>query len=426
MALGYLLEPFIQVNTIVGTPVVGAKIYVYNGNTSVLATTYNDFEGHLNTNPVRTNTLGNCTIIADDSISYDIEIRDALGLLLMSKKNITIGNTASGTGELVVEAGYGIEVTRTTGSWKVAVDTDLIATQDDLSDKQDKLQAGANIGITNDNTINVVNRKTLYTQWPLKVDRGSETVKIYLDSDYADEFKTKQDAVEYGNEAGKYISYILQNENGEIAATLSDIPSPVIPTIAEGTGIDITTEGSTHTIAVDNTVALKSEIPTFTEGTGIDITTVGNNKTIAIDNTVALKTDLDKLSTYSTRVQPSNTTTLHVYGFGAVGDTLSISVQKESGNSKSYVYVHNMNSDNRPLYVYVNGTLTSTVLPNTSNIIKTIDSAVEIFDIQIRCLGDGGAIPVYNWTMAIDSTALYADCTLYERFIFDKYNNVDI
>lgn len=433
MALGYLLEPFIQVNTIVGTPVVGAKIYVYKGDTSVLATTYNDFEGHLNTNPVRTNTLGNCTIIADDSISYDIEIRDALGLLLMSKKNITIGNAASGSGELTVDAGYGIEVTRTQGSWKVAVDTDLIATQDDLAEKQDKLQAGANIEITNDNTINVVNRREVVTEWPIKLERGNNRVKFYIDDDYANQFKTKQSSVEYGNEAGKYISYILQNENGEIDATLSDIPSPVIPTIAEGTGIDITTEGSTHTIAVDtSTVALKSDIPTFTEGTGIDITTVGNNKTIAIDNTVALKTDLDKLSTYSTRVQPTNTTTLHIYGFGAVGeppeyrDTWSISVQKESGNSKAYVYVYNRNSNARELYVYINGTLTSTVLPNTSNIIKTIDSAVEIFDIQIRCLGEGGAIPVYNWTMAIDSNALYADCTLYERFIFDKYNNVDI
>ena len=401
MALGYLLEPFIQVNTIVGTPVVGAKIYVYKGDTSVLATTYNDFEGHLNTNPVRTNTLGNCTIIADDSISYDIEIRDALGLLLMSKKNITIGNAASGSGELTVDAGYGIEVTRTQGSWKVAVDTDLIATQDDLAEKQDKLQAGANIEITNDNTINVVNRREVVTEWPIKLERGNNRVKFYIDDDYANQFKTKQSSVEYGNEAGKYISYILQNENGEIDATLSDIPSPVIPTIAEGTGIDITTEGSTHTIAVDT-------------------------------STVALKTDLDKLSTYSTRVQPTNTTTLHVYGFGAVGkppeyiDTWSISVQKESGNSKAYVYVHNRNSNTRELYVYVNGTLTSTVLPNTSNIIKTIDSAVEIFDIQIRCLGVGSAIPVYNWTMAIDSNALYADCTLYERFIFDKYNNVDI
>lgn len=260
--LGYLLEPFIQINTIVGTPVVGAKIYVYKGNTSVLATTYNDFEGHLNTNPVRTNTLGNCTIIADDSISYDIEIRDALGLLLMSKKNITIGNAASGSGELVVEAGYGIEVTRTQGSWKVAVDTDLIATQDDLADKQDKLQAGANIEITNDNIVNVVNRREVVTEWPIKLERGNNRVKFYLDDDYANQFKSKQTPVEYGNEAGKYISYISQNENGEINATTGILPQST--TYSEGTGITITPGESSNSISVDTSVvALKSEIPTI-------------------------------------------------------------------------------------------------------------------------------------------------------------------
>lgn len=183
MALGYLLEPFIQVNTIVGTPVVGAKIYVYKGNTTVLATTYNDFEGHLNTNPVRTNTLGNCTIIAEDSISYDIEIRDALGLLLMSKKNITV-DKASSAGNTQVAAGYGVTVRKVGNTFTVSVDTDLVATQDDLNNKQDKLHSGANIEITEDNTVNVVNRKTLYTQWPIKMDRSTSMLKLYLDQDF--------------------------------------------------------------------------------------------------------------------------------------------------------------------------------------------------------------------------------------------------
>lgn len=264
MALGYLLEPFIQINTIVGTPVVGAKIYVYKGNTSVLATTYNDFEGHLNTNPVRTNTLGNCTIIADDSISYDIEIRDALGLLLMSKKNITIGNAASGSGDLVVEAGYGIEVTRTQGSWKVAVDTDLIATQDDLAEKQDKLQAGNNIEITNDNTINVVGRREVVTEWPIKLERGNNRVKFYIDDDYANQFKPTQSSVEYGGGTNEVISYIAQNENGEITATTRELVIPTQRGITEGTGISITEGESTDTIAVDtDVVALKSDIPTL-------------------------------------------------------------------------------------------------------------------------------------------------------------------
>ena len=432
MALGYLLEPFIQVNTIVGTPVVGAKIYVYKANTTNLAVTYSDFQGHMNTNPVRTNTLGNCTIIADDNQTYDIEIRDALNILLMSKKNVSIVGTSGQSSDITVDAGYGIEVTRVGNTFTVAVDTDLIATQDDLNGKQDKLTAGDNISIEN-NTVNVVNRRELVTEYPIKLERGNNRVKVYLDDDYGNQFKPKQDEVNFGGGANEYISYIAQDENGEIDVTVKTLSFPAQKGIVEGTGIDITTGQTEDTISVDTTVvALKSDIPTFTEGTGIDITTDGNNKTISIDNTVALKSDLDKLSTYSTRVEPTNTTVLNIYGFGAVGeppeyrDTWSISVQKESGNSKAYVYVYNRNTNARPLYVYVNGTLTSTIQPNTTNIIKTIDSAIEIFDIQIRCLGDGGAIPVYNWTMAIDSNASYADCTLYERFIFDKYNNVDI
>ena len=192
MALGYLLEPFIQVNTILGTPVVGAKIYVYKANTSNLAVTYNDFEGHLNTNPIRTNTLGNCTIIADDNQTYDIEIRDALNILLMSKKNVSIVGTSGQSSDITVDAGYGITVSRNGNTFTVAVDTDIIATQDDLADKQDKLAAGANIEITNDNTINVVNRREVVTEWPIKLERGNNRVKFYLDDDYGNQFKTQK------------------------------------------------------------------------------------------------------------------------------------------------------------------------------------------------------------------------------------------
>ena len=253
MALGYLLEPFIQVNTIVGTPVVGAKIYVYKANTTNLAVTYNDFEGHLNTNPVRTNTLGNCTIIADDNQTYDIEIRDALNILLMSKKNISIVGTSGQSSDITVDAGYGIEVTRVGNTFTVAVDTDLIATQDDLNNKQDKLTAGDNISIEN-NTVSVVNRRELVTEYPIKLERGNNRVKVYLDDDYGNQFKTTQSSTEYGGETGKYISYISQNENGEIEAMTDSLPQAT--TYTGGTGIIVNNDQ----ISVNNDVALKSNI----------------------------------------------------------------------------------------------------------------------------------------------------------------------
>ena len=269
MALGYLLEPFIQIQNVNGTPIVGAKIYVYNADTTNLATTYNDFEGHLNTNPVITDDLGNATIIADDGIEYDVSVYDANDLLLFTKKYISIDKTSSAGGNTQVTAGYGISVERVGNTFIVSVDTDLIATKDDLSDKQDKLTAGANIEITNDNTINVVQRKEFVVQSPLKVDRLTDRIKLYLDSDYANEFKTKQTPVEYGGASGQYISYITQNTNGEIVATVSETEFPTFDNIHAGANIGITRNGNDLTISgKDWANEINSKISKVTGGAG--------------------------------------------------------------------------------------------------------------------------------------------------------------
>lgn len=271
MALGYLLDPFIQIQNDNGTPIVGAKIYVYNADTSNLATTYNDFEGHLNTNPVITDDLGNATIIADDGIEYDISVHDENDLLLFTKKYISIDKTSSAGGTTQVAPGYGITVERVGNVFTVSVDTDLIATKEDLNDKQDKLTGGANIEITNDNTINVVQRKELVTQYPLRINRTNNQVKVYLDSDFSDEFKTKQTPVEYGGAIGNYISYISQNENGEIEATVQETVLPSFDDIHAGDNISITRTGNDLTISskdwtndITSAVSGKLDTSTFT------------------------------------------------------------------------------------------------------------------------------------------------------------------
>ena len=223
--LGYLLEPFIQIQDVNGTPIVGAKIYVYKANTTVLATTYRDFDGHYNTNPVITDDLGNVTVIAENNICYDIKVYDQNDVFLLSKDNISIGDTAGSTGEMTIEPGYGIEVTRLVDAWRISVDTSLIATQDDLAEKQDKLQGGDNIEITDDNVVNVVGRRELLVERPLRVDRSNNRLKLYFEDDFSDYYKTKQTAVNYGGSPNTYISYIQQNENGEIEATVSNVAS---------------------------------------------------------------------------------------------------------------------------------------------------------------------------------------------------------
>lgn len=257
--LGYLLDPFIQINNVNGTPIVGAKIYVYNADTTNLATTYNDFEGHLNTNPVITDDLGNATIIADDGIEYDISVYDENDLLLFTKKYVSIDKTSSAGGNTQVVAGYGVTVNRVGNTFTVSIDTDLIATKDDLNDKQDKLQGGANIEITNDNTVNVVGRKELAVQYPLKVNRTNNRVKVYLDSDFSNEFKTKQTPVEYGGSTGNYISYITQNANGEIEATVQETVLPSFDDIHAGDNISITRNDNDLTVGVTDSIELSGQ-----------------------------------------------------------------------------------------------------------------------------------------------------------------------
>lgn len=236
MVLGYLISPVVQIVDNNGKPIVGAKIYVYKAGTTNTVNTYRDFSNHYNTTPVLTDTLGNCTIIAPDDMIYDIVVKDNRNNLLMSKDNLTVSSGINPDINLRFNEGYGIIIRKNGNTVTIAVDTDIIATKDDLAAKQDKLTAGDNIDITNNNIINVVNRKTLYTQWPLKVDRGSSMVKLYLDDDYADQFKTKQSTVEYGAD-GKYISYISQNENGEIEATTAALPQAT--TYSAGTDLKL-------------------------------------------------------------------------------------------------------------------------------------------------------------------------------------------
>ena len=222
MALGYLLDPFIQIQNDNGTPIVGAKIYVYNADTTNLAVTYNDFESHLNTNPILTDTLGNATIIADDGIEYDISVHDANDLLLFTKKYVSVDKTSSAGGTTQVVAGYGVTVNRVGNTFTVSVDTDLIATKDDLTDKQDKLQAGANIEITDANVINVVNRREIVVQDPIKIERSPTRLKLYIDDNYAGQFKSKQNEVIIGGGSANYISKVTQTENGNVSADVGN------------------------------------------------------------------------------------------------------------------------------------------------------------------------------------------------------------
>lgn len=216
MVLGYLISPVVQIVDSHGKPIVGAKIYVYKAGTTNTVNTYRDFSNHYNTTPVLTDTLGNCTIIASDDMIYDIVVKDNRNNLLMSKDNLTVSSGINPDINLRFREGYGIIIRKNGNTVTIAVDTDIIATKDDLATKQDKLTAGDNIDITNNNIINVVNRKTLYTQWPLKVDRGSSMVKLYLDQDFVGnttEILPGADLTAYYDEFGRKIIGVNTNSS---------------------------------------------------------------------------------------------------------------------------------------------------------------------------------------------------------------------
>lgn len=180
MNYGYLLSPIFQIENVNGLPIVGARIYVYDSDTTNLAVVYDDFEGHHNTNPVITDDLGNATIIVDDSKIYDIEVRDEFDNLIMGKKYLsTLG--AGIVSEMDVDAGYGITVTKNGNKFIVSVDTDLIVTQDQLSGYQEKLKGGDNIEITQTKHINVTGRLPIATEYPIIGEVGNDYFKIGID-----------------------------------------------------------------------------------------------------------------------------------------------------------------------------------------------------------------------------------------------------
>lgn len=182
--LGYLISPIAQIQDIDGKPISGAQLFVYLADTTTAAPTFYDFEGHRNTFPVVADLLGNCTIIADSANTYDLEIRNPDGTLLMGKKNLSV-SFAGEDGRQTFSPGFGIGFSTVGNTTEINVDTDLIATQEDLNGKQDRLTPGANISIA-DNRISVTGRKEVIAQYPIRMNRGTDTVKFYLDQDFID------------------------------------------------------------------------------------------------------------------------------------------------------------------------------------------------------------------------------------------------
>lgn len=168
MTYSWLLSPLVQIQDRNGLPVVGGKIYVYDADTENLATIYADDTGTTLSNPVLTDTLGNVTLFGETGVLYDIAVYDSTDLLLFAKKHVQPGTEGGGgTSTIDINAGNGCIVSKNGNIFTISVDFDAVASQADLALKQDKLNAGNNIEITNQNVINVTGRRLIQTIEPL-------------------------------------------------------------------------------------------------------------------------------------------------------------------------------------------------------------------------------------------------------------------
>jgi len=185
--LGYLLSPVLQIEDINGLPLVNGKVYVYEANTSNLATIYSNYEGTLNTNPAILDLAGHTTIIADDEMMYDITVKDKDDNLLFSAKDIAVGGEGGSAivSDVTVRAsGNGISVVQSvennTKVFTVSIDYNFVASKTDLNSKQNVLTPGANISISGD-TISVTGLKTINVAAPLQKTETTSAINLSID-----------------------------------------------------------------------------------------------------------------------------------------------------------------------------------------------------------------------------------------------------
>lgn len=144
-----------------GTPLVDGKIFVYKHNTSELANTYKDFEGHLNTNPVILDSLGHCNIIVDYGY-YDLIIKDKNDQLQFSILNVSYSDSGISPETIEIVAGDNIRVSQDENVYTISLGDNVLGSISNLAlqvgrfdtTKQDKLTAGDHITI-DDNVISV-------------------------------------------------------------------------------------------------------------------------------------------------------------------------------------------------------------------------------------------------------------------------------
>jgi len=96
--LGYILDPFFQIENTNGKPVVGGHIEVFEAGTDTKYITYQNFDYTQNPFKIPLGSDGRAVVLGDSNLSYDVYIYDSFNNLIVSRLNVAAGDAGGVAG----------------------------------------------------------------------------------------------------------------------------------------------------------------------------------------------------------------------------------------------------------------------------------------------------------------------------------------
>ena len=96
--LGYILDPFFQIENTNGKPVVGGHIEVYEAGTDTKYITYQNFDYTQNPFKIPLGSDGRAVVLGDSNLAYDVYIYDSFNNLIVSRLNVAAGDAGGVAG----------------------------------------------------------------------------------------------------------------------------------------------------------------------------------------------------------------------------------------------------------------------------------------------------------------------------------------
>jgi hypothetical protein len=96
--LGYILDPFFQIENTNGKPVVGGHIEVFEAGTDTKYITYQNFDYTQNPFKIPLGSDGRAVVLGDSNLAYDVYIYDSFNNLIVSRLNVAAGDAGGVAG----------------------------------------------------------------------------------------------------------------------------------------------------------------------------------------------------------------------------------------------------------------------------------------------------------------------------------------